>query len=118
MTKVVEANRVAFNYLVEVAHLIKNEKSLAIIDVLSRHKELCAGDIEQQVKEGDIIEDIDKIQQPIISQFLKKLREVGIISYNKVGKHRYYKLHFHPMQAIISAANIIKDAFEEDEENR
>ena len=40
------------------------------------------------------------MQRPSISEHLKVLREVGLISEQKQGRHRYYRLQGAPLQAI------------------
>lgn len=40
------------------------------------------------------------MQRPSISEHLKVLREVGLVSEQKQGRHRYYRLQGAPLQAI------------------
>jgi DNA-binding transcriptional ArsR family regulator len=40
------------------------------------------------------------MQRPSISEHLKVLREVGLVSEQKQGRQRYYRLHGAPLQAI------------------
>ncbi|HLZ63146.1 MAG TPA: metalloregulator ArsR/SmtB family transcription factor [Ktedonosporobacter sp.] len=40
------------------------------------------------------------MQRPSISEHLKVLREVGLVSEQKQGRHRYYRLQAAPLQAI------------------
>lgn len=40
------------------------------------------------------------MQRPSISEHLKVLREVGLVSEQKQGRHRYYHLQGAPLQAI------------------
>ena len=40
------------------------------------------------------------MQRPSISEHLKVLREVGLVSELKRGRHRYYRLQGAPLQAI------------------
>lgn len=40
------------------------------------------------------------MQRPSISEYLKVLREVGLVSEQKQGRHRYYRLQRGPLQAI------------------
>ena len=40
------------------------------------------------------------MQRPSISEHLKVLREVGLVSEQKQGRHRYYRLQGTPLQTI------------------
>lgn len=40
------------------------------------------------------------MRRPSISEHLKVLREVGLVSEQKQGRHRYYRLQAAPLQAI------------------
>ena len=40
------------------------------------------------------------MQRPSISEHLKVLREVGLVSEQKQGRHRYYRLQGAPLQAV------------------
>ncbi|MCU0325849.1 MAG: metalloregulator ArsR/SmtB family transcription factor [Spirosomaceae bacterium] len=72
----------SFSSLAQVLSLAGNEVRLKILYLLDQENELCPCDI------SDILE----MSVPAISQHLRKLKDVNIIQFRKVGQTIFYSL--------------------------
>jgi DNA-binding transcriptional ArsR family regulator len=72
----------SFSSLAQVLSLAGNEVRLKILFLLDQENELCPCDI------SDILE----MTVPAISQHLRKLKDVNIIQFRKVGQTVFYSL--------------------------
>jgi len=75
-----------------ICRALRANTSEKIISILQSEKELSVTDIYIRARS----------EQPVISQNLRKLRDVGLLSSRKEGKNVYYSLNFHKMEKIIS----------------
>lgn len=72
----------SFSSLAQILNLAGNEVRLKILFLLDQENELCPCDI------SDILE----MSVPAISQHLRKLKDVNIVQFRKVGQTVFYSL--------------------------
>ncbi|GAA0716455.1 hypothetical protein GCM10008905_00920 [Clostridium malenominatum] len=86
------------DYVVQIFKALGDENRLKILIILSR-KKICAKGIAKHLN----------ISEAAVSQHLKILREVGIVSGEKVGYHVHYKVQESVFVEVIDFINKVKD---------
>lgn len=70
------------NYMVKLFKMLSNSKRLQILNLLSKGKPLCVGDIADSLQ----------MEQSTLSNHLTRMRENKIISAEQQGMHMLYSL--------------------------
>ncbi len=66
-------------------------------NLLSRH--VAEGDHAGESSVSEIVAQLE-LSQPTVSKHLKVLREAGLVSVREEGQHRYYSLHYAPLEQV------------------